>query len=138
MAIYSENFTISSIGFNDAIDITSKIQTIVLNANTQDALVNISVTSPCVSVLVLKYEPNLINDINSLLETLAPVNMLYKHDITWHEGNAFAHIRAAMLGTSINIGFKNNVLQLKDWQRIILIDFDNKSGNIDILVNIIF
>ena len=136
MAIINEKFSISTLGFGDIIDITQKVQGIVSGANVESALLNVCAISPCTSIITLEYEKGLNSDIISLLELLAPVNRLYNHDITWHDGNAFAHLRSALLAHNLTLPVMNKQIQLSNWQRIVLMDFDNKASVRDIVVSL--
>jgi len=49
----------------------------------------------------------------------------YHHDQTWHDGNGYAHLRAALIGPSLTIPFEQSQMQLGTWQQVVLIDFDN-------------
>ena len=72
-----------------------------------------------------------------VLDEIAPMDKDYHHDDTWHDGNGYAHIRAAMFGSSITVPLIEGALLLGTWQQIVLIDFDNKSRARNIYVQII-
>ena len=112
MAIFKEKFTISTKGFDDFIEITPKIQGIVNSSNIKEGIVNIFVLASTASVITLEYEPGLVVDLPKVLNSIVPLNRIYEHDNAWHDGNANAHLKAALLGT---------------WQQIVLVDFDNKA-----------
>ena len=138
MGISSEIFTISSNGFDDLIDITSKVQDIVSRVNKETALVNISVIAPTASVITLENESGLVGDFPSVLENIVPVNRVYKHDISWHEGNAHAHLKAALLGNNITLSVVNTKIALDANQKIALIDFDVKPSLRKIVVSVMY
>ncbi len=138
MGISSEIFTISSNGFDDLIDITSKVQDIVSRINKETALVNISVIAPTASVITLENESGLVGDFPSVLENIVPVNRVYKHDISWHEGNAHAHLKAALLGNNITLSVVNTKIALDANQKIALIDFDVKPSLRKIVVSVMY
>ena len=138
MGISSEIFTISSNGFDDLIDITSKVQDIVSRINKETALVNISVIAPTASVITLENESGLVGDFPSVLENIVPVNKVYKHDISWHEGNAHAHLKAALLGNNITLSVVNTKIALDANQKIALIDFDVKPSLRKIVVSVMY
>ena len=41
------------------------------------------------------------------------------------DGNGYAHVRSALIGTSFTVPVEKGRLVLGTWQQIILIDFDN-------------
>jgi secondary thiamine-phosphate synthase enzyme len=64
------------------------------------------------------------------------MNKRYHHDATWGDGNGFAHVRAAMLGCSLTVPFKDSRLLLGTWQQIVVMDFDNRSRKREVVVQI--
>ena len=77
-------------------------------------------------------------DLPEALERVAPQNIEYHHDDTWHDGNGYAHVRAAIMGNSLNIPLIDGALQLGTWQQVVLIDFDNKARTRTVYVQIIY
>ena len=125
MTVYTEKFLINTRGFTDIIDITQKVKSAVYAHNIKDGNV------------VVEYEPGLIKDLPDILDEIVPMNKDYHHDDTWHDGNGYAHIRAAILGSSISVPLIDGALLLGTWQQIVLIDFDNKPRSRNIHVQII-
>lgn len=132
-----EKFYISSNGFNDLIDITSKIEHVILNTEEKNALVNIYTPSSTASIMIIENEPGLAFDITNFLEQIIPINKIYQHDNVWHDGNAYAHIRASILNNSITLPLIDSKLSLSTYQQIVLLDLDNKSSNREIIVTVI-
>ena len=138
MAILLEKFSIISKGFNDVIDITQYVSNIVSNFNVQNAMVNISALSSYVSIITIEDESGIAYDISKMLEIIAPINRVYQHDNIWHEGNAYSHLRASILGNDITLPVSDGKVMLDELRKIILIDFDNKSANRNIVVTVIY
>ena len=72
------------------------------------------------------------------LERIAPTGAEYHHDEIWHDGNGYAHVRAAIVGSSVNIALKDGLLNLGTWQQVVLLDFDNKQRSRNITVQILY
>lgn len=138
MACLSDKFVILTKGFDDLIDITSKVQDIVSSFKVKTGIVNISVLSSTASIITLEDEPGLSFDLPKLLENIVPINKIYQHDNSWHDGNANAHLKAAMLGGSLSLSVVDGKIGLSTWQKIVLIDFDNKSANRQIVVSVAY
>lgn len=126
MPIITEKFNIITKGFTDIIDITSKIKDIAATHNIKEANVHVYVAGSTASITSIEFEPGLVKDLPEVLESLVPMNKIYHHDETWHDGNGYAHIRASIVGNSMNVPIIDGHLQLGTWQQIVLIDFDNK------------
>ncbi len=71
-----------------------------------------------------------------MLSRIAPSNIEYEHDNTWHDGNGRSHVRASLVGPSLTIPFVNNVLLLGTWQQIVVIEMDTQPRRRNIVVQI--
>lgn len=131
------SFVVKTKGFNDIIDITGKISEIVKNSKVKDGVCLISSPGSTCGITTIEYEPNLVADFKEFLEKLAPSNRTYRHDQTWGEANAPAHIRSALIKPFLAVPVENGELALGQWQQIVLIDFDNRPREREILVKII-
>jgi secondary thiamine-phosphate synthase enzyme len=137
MGIINETFTIHTEGNNDIIDITKQVQNCVYQHALKDGLVCVSIHGSTSAVTTIEYENGLVKDLKEALEKIAPTGQEYHHDEIWHDGNGYAHIRAAIIGNSVNIALVDGLLNLGTWQQIILLDFDNKPRSRSITVQII-
>lgn len=137
MAVYTENFTINTRGFTDIIDITQKVKSAVYNHNIKNGNVVVALAGSTASITTIEYEPGLLKDLPDVLDDVVPMNKQYHHDDTWHDGNGYAHVRAAIFGSSVSVPLIDGALLLGTWQQIVLIDFDNKPRSRHIYVQII-
>ncbi|MCP4566123.1 MAG: YjbQ family protein, partial [FCB group bacterium] len=64
-------------------------------------------------------------------------NRDYQHDLTWHDGNGFSHLRASMIGPDITIPFVGGKMTLGTWQQIVFLEFDNKARQRELVIQII-
>ena len=137
MTTKSEKFLISTKGFDDLIDITSKVQGLVSSFKIKNGIANDFVVSSTASIITLEQEPGLVFDLAKLLQDIVPINQIYQHDNAWHDGNAFAHLKAALLGNSVTLPVIDGKIELSSWQQIVLIDFDNKVSSKQIVVSVV-
>ena len=138
MGVYSENFLISSKGFSDVIDITSKVKNVALNAKIKDGIINIISISPTSSLIVLENVPGIAFDLAKLLDSIVPINKIYQHDNLWHDGNAFSHLRATILGNNLVFPLHNYEIIMDDYSQITFIDFDNKQSDKQVVVTVTY
>jgi len=144
VAVKNEKFLIKTNGFNDIINITSKVGDVVKNCTKNDGktvkngMIHIFAQGSTVSVTTLEYEPGLIKDFPLILDELIPENRLYNHDKTWHDGNGYAHIRASIIGNGITVPYANGEIELGTYQQIVLMDFDNKQRTRSVIVQLIY
>ncbi len=138
MAIINEEFTVTTKGNTDIIDITSKISNIVYNHQLQNAVVFVYAKGSTVSITNIEFEPGLLVDLPEALDKIAPNNANYHHDEMWHHGNGYSHVRASIIGNSLHLPLVDGVLQIGQWQQVVLIDFDSKPRSRQVNVQILY
>ena len=124
--IFQNKISLATRGFNQIIDITPSLHNLVQQSRLKDGSILIFVPGSTAGLTTIEYEPGLIKDVPEMLEKIAPMRVAYHHDQTWHDGNGYAHLRAALIGPSLTIPFENGRLQLGTWQQVVFIDFDNR------------
>ncbi len=137
MAVINEKFLINTKGFTDIIDITQKVRSVVYNHNIKNGTIVVAIAGSTASITTIEYEPGLLRDLPDILNEIAPQDKNYHHDDTWHDGNGYAHLRAALLGSSITVPLIDGAMILGTWQQIVLIDFDNKPRARNVYVQIL-
>ncbi|MGB5287736.1 MAG: secondary thiamine-phosphate synthase enzyme YjbQ, partial [Ignavibacteriaceae bacterium] len=136
MEIETYSISISTKGNCDMVDITDEVSGLVVNNNFVEGNVLLFAGGSTAGITTIEYEPGLLKDYPKFFERIAPVNLNYEHDNTWHDGNGHSHIRAAIQGASLNVPFSNGRLLLGTWQQIIFVDFDNRSRKREITIQI--
>jgi secondary thiamine-phosphate synthase enzyme len=136
MNVKTVSFNVSTKGFNDIVDITDQVQNEILNSDFTEGNALVFVPGATAGITTIEFEPGLLKDYPEFMEKIIPSNKNYHHDMTWHDGNGFSHVRASLQGASFQVPFKDKSLLLGTWQQIILVDFDNKSRNRRIIVQI--
>lgn len=136
MEIETHNFSLKTKGKTDILDITNFVQSIINSSGFIEGSALIFTGGSTAGITTIEYEPGLLDDYPKFFEKIIPSNIKYKHDETWHDGNGHSHIRAALQGASFTVPFANGNLLLGTWQQIILIDFDNRPRNRNIIVQI--
>jgi secondary thiamine-phosphate synthase enzyme len=137
MEIATFYISVSTKGNCDIIDITDDVRSLIDNNKFNEGNALIFVGGSTAGITTIEYEPGLLKDYPKFFDRIAPVNMNYEHDNTWHDGNGHSHVRAAIQGASLTIPFSKGRLLLGTWQQIILVDFDNRSRKREINVQII-
>jgi len=130
-------FKISTKGFNDIIDITNRVSEIVGKSDVSDGICLVFVAHSTCAVTTIEYEEGAMKDLKRALEIVAPMNTNYEHCKKWGDCNGYAHIRAALMKPNLSIPIENGKLTLGQWQQIVLIDFDNRPREREIIVKII-
>jgi secondary thiamine-phosphate synthase enzyme len=136
MEILTEQFTVSSQGNSEVVDITEQVAVILAQHKLREGIATVFVSGSTASITTTEFEPGLRRDIPEALQRIAPQGPRYQHDDTWHDGNGHSHVRAAFMGPSLTIPFSQGELLLGTWQQIVLIDHDNSPRNRMIFVQL--
>ena len=136
MDVKTLSFSIKTKGFNDVLDVTDEVQSLINSSGFSEGSALVFVVGSTAGITTIEFEPGLKKDYPELLEKLIPANKNYYHDNTWHDGNGYAHLRASLQGASFTVPFSNKRLLLGTWQQIILIDFDNRQRSRNIVVQL--
>lgn len=108
----------SEVGFYD---IGGQVQNIIASSGIVNGLCSVFVPHTTAAITINEdADPNVLTDLMSQLELLVPGFRPYRHA----EGNSPAHIKASLLGHSINIPVIDGRLGLGTWQGLFLAEFD--------------
>jgi secondary thiamine-phosphate synthase enzyme len=137
MSVITRTITVRSHGENDMIDITPQISEATKATMLQDGIVTIFVSGSTAAVTTIEYEPGLKKDFPKMLARIAPSEIEYEHDNTWHDGNGHSHVRASLIGPSLTVPFNNTGLMLGTWQQIVLLEMDTRPRERKIVLQIL-
>ncbi|HET7149254.1 MAG TPA: secondary thiamine-phosphate synthase enzyme YjbQ [Candidatus Nitrosopolaris sp.] len=137
MTIITKGININSKGEDDMVDLTTPISEAVDETKLTAGIVTIFVAGSTAAVTTIEYEPGLKIDFPKMLSRIAPKDLVYEHDNTWHDGNGHSHVRASLIGASLTIPFKDNKLLLGRWQQVVLLEMDTRRRERKIILQII-
>lgn len=121
----------------DIADITVPLREIVAASGVRDGSAQLSTVGSTGSLTTIEYEPGAVEDLKRAIERMAPRDMEYAHEMTWHDGNGHSHVQAALLGPSVVVPVRQGRLCLGTWQQVIAINHDNKARRRTVEVTII-
>lgn len=134
--LINKDILVHSRGNTDIIDITSDVQSVLAKSGMSDGSVLLFVRGSTATLTTVEYEPNLVKDLKEAFDRLVPSNINYDHSKTWGDFNGHSHVRASLMGPSLQVPFVGGKLQLGTWQQIILIDFDTSPRHRNILAQL--
>jgi secondary thiamine-phosphate synthase enzyme len=103
------------------IDITAKVREIVDRSPTDEGFCTVIAPHTTASIIINEaYDPSVAADLLARLDKMVPWEGDYSHA----EGNAAAHIKAALLGSTVLAPIHEGKLMLGTWQGILFVDFD--------------
>jgi secondary thiamine-phosphate synthase enzyme len=130
-------FKISTKGFTDIIDITDKVSKIVRDSEIREGICLVFVAHSTCAITTIEYEEGVIKDLKRALEIIAPMNDNYEHCKKWGDCNGYAHIRAALMKPCLSVPIEDGKLVLGQWQQLVLVDFDNRPREREIIVKVV-
>jgi secondary thiamine-phosphate synthase enzyme len=113
--------TVKSRNRTELIDITSKIQDLVVASRIGRGLCMLYVPHTTAAITINESaDPSVKDDILMILNTIVPWKAGYRH----MEGNSPAHVKSTLIGPSELIAVENDRLVLGTWQGIFFCEFD--------------
>jgi len=119
------------------IDITQETAALIREGNLKNGIITVFVAGSTAAVTTIEYEPGLKSDFRNMLSRIAPHDIDYEHDNTWHDGNGHSHVRASLVGPSLTIPFRNRSLMLGTWQQIVLVEMDTQPRQRSVIIQIL-
>ena len=116
-------------------DITDRVNDIINQSGIEEGICLVYVPHTTSAVTVNEHaDPDVVADIITRLDAIVPQNVGYRHG----EGNSAAHIKAALIGTSVTIPVHYGELALGTWQGVFFCEFDgprNRDAHIKIIAD---
>jgi len=134
--IFSETISLSTKGFCDILDITHDVEGVIDRSRIETGLVTVFCSGSTGAVTTIEYESGVLRDLQKAIEKVIPSYIPYEHDKRWGDGNGFSHVRAALMKPSLTIPLIKGKLTLGTWQQIVIVDFDNRRRERNILVQV--
>ncbi|NIM46993.1 MAG: YjbQ family protein [Candidatus Aenigmarchaeota archaeon] len=128
---YSETIEVK-IKSQDFHDITGEVENIIRKSEIDDGICNIFAIGATGAIVVNENEPMLLEDFRRTLEKISSSKKLYQHI-----ENAHSHIRSMLIGNSQSIPVKEGRLMLGTWQNIMVINFDTRNREREVLVTVV-
>jgi secondary thiamine-phosphate synthase enzyme len=136
MQIKSYKIRVRTKGFCDIHDITQEASQKLKQSGIHEGQATFFVAGSTAGFTTVEYEPGLVKDLQELFEKIIPQNQYYHHEEAWHDGNGFAHVRASLLKPSLTVPVVDGQMTLGTWQQVVLIDFDNRPRQRDIVFQV--
>jgi len=103
------------------VDISGEVAAIVRDAALREGVAVVYVPHTTAGVTINEdVDPSVRSDIEMALERLVPADLPFRHA----EGNADAHVKASLMGSSVTVPVTDGRLQLGTWQGIYFCEFD--------------
>lgn len=110
----------------DLADVSRMVTGIVSASRVREGSAQLAAVGSTASLTTIEFEPGAVEDLKRAIVRLAPPDMEYVHELTWHDGNGHSHVQAALLGPSLVVPIRDGQLRLGTWQQVVLINHDNR------------
>ena len=115
----------------------TRCRAFVADSRIRQGIVNITGMGSTLGITTLEFESGCVADLQRALEEIAPAAGDYAHNARWGDGNGYAHLRSALVGTGRSFPVNDGQLMTGTWQQIVLCDFDNRTRDRQVLVTVV-
>lgn len=122
VVMYIETIDIRTSSRDEMVDVTSQVAQAIRDSGIDEGIVTVYVPHTTAAVTINENaDPSVVHDILAGLDKAFPWHQsYYRHT----EGNSAAHIKSAIVGSSVRIPFQNGKMLLGTWQGIFFCEFD--------------
>jgi secondary thiamine-phosphate synthase enzyme len=115
------------------LDITREVQTAVSNCGIKDGIATVFVPHTTAGITINENsDPDVVADMAEALAKAIPWEAEYRHA----EGNAAAHVKSSLMGSSVQVIVESGLLRLGTWQAVYFCEFDGPRSR-DIWIQVI-
>lgn len=137
MAVHSGVLRLSTPGDGAIVDLTDGVASVVRTAGVEHASVTVFVRGSTAAITTMEHEPGGVADLRATLERLVPALRDYEHNVRNGDTNGHAHLRASLVGPSVAIPVVSGSLVLGTWQQVVLVDFDVRPRDREVVVQVV-
>ncbi|HOQ67725.1 MAG TPA: secondary thiamine-phosphate synthase enzyme YjbQ [Candidatus Atribacteria bacterium] len=114
-------FTVKTHSQEEFIDITNLVREALTSSHVQKGVAIVYVPHTTAGITINESaDRSVVEDILEALRRIVPANLPYRH----LEGNAPAHVKASLVGSSVSVLIERGNLLLGTWQGIFFCEFD--------------
>jgi secondary thiamine-phosphate synthase enzyme len=116
-----KQFSLRTRGRTQFVDITGEVQAAVSALGLRDGVVTVFAPHTTAGLTINEHaDPDVAADLAAALDRMVPWDAGYEHA----EGNAAAHVKASLVGSSVRVLVAGGRLRLGTWQGIFFCEFD--------------
>lgn len=116
-----KSFEIETRSRTQFVPVTDRVQAAVRDLGIREGAVTVFVPHTTAGVTINENaDPDVVADMAMALDRMVPWSAGYAHD----EGNAAAHMKASLMGSSVRVIVEAGRLRLGTWQGIYFCEFD--------------
>jgi secondary thiamine-phosphate synthase enzyme len=137
VTVETHRFDVATRGDTHVVDLTDAVIGALLAGTIRNGIVTVFAVGSTAGVTTTEFEPGLVHtDLRTALQRVAPEDGVYQHELTWHDDNGHAHVRATLVGPSLTVPLVDGRPTLGTWQQIVLMDFDTRGRHRQIVIQV--
>lgn len=138
MPVYTHQLSLQMHGDSHIENISAQIRRVLEEGDVNAGIITIFVKHTTASVLIIEDEPGLRADTKTIWDRLVPADPHWQHNTrNPGEDNGHSHLRGQIQGQSLTIPFVERQLTLGTWQEIVVVDFDTRSRQREMIIQLI-
>ncbi len=138
MPVKSLSMQLAMRGETHVENITSQVEKAVESTGLIAGIVTVFIKHTTASVMIIEDEPGIRADTKSFWDRMIPADPSLQHNTrNAGEDNGHSHLRGQLQGPSIVIPFTDRALQLGTWQQIVVVDFDTRARNRELVIQVL-
>lgn len=116
-----QRYSVTTRRRSELVLVTDLVQTAVEALGIRDGVITVFVPHTTAGITLNENaDPDVVRDLIAALDRLVPWDGDWAHN----EGNAAAHVKASLIGSSIRVPVEGGRLRLGTWQGIFFCEFD--------------
>ena len=137
MPIMTHYMQISMKGDSHIENLTQPVQQILSDSGFQAGILTLFIKHTTASVMIIEDETGIRSDTKTFWNQAIPANPQWEHNTrNPGEDNGHSHLRGQLQGPSLTIPFAKGIMTLGTWQQLVLIDFDTRPRNRELVVQL--
>ncbi len=134
---FLRNYYVNVTANVDTLVISHDIKRAIRESNVLNGLVTVFIPGATAGIIILENDPKIYEGYRLWIEKQIPLSKSPRPSRRSGSGCNEAHLRAALIGGSLNIPLQDGKLMLGAWQEVVLFDFDDKIGRREITIQIL-
>ena len=136
--VHTGQLQLSTRGNAHVLDITDEVGGVLAESGVREGILVVFAVGSTAAITTTEAEPGLLtHDLRAFYERIAPADVYYRHEETWHDDNGHSHVRASSLGPSVAVPVVEGRMTLGTWQQIVVLDFDTRARQRSVVVQIV-
>ena len=133
---HQQSIELETAGHGEMHDLTPGVTAVIEQSGVTTGVAHIFNVGSTAAVGTIEFEPGLKKDLPAILDRLMPPGRDYRHEQTWHDGNAHSHLQATTIGPSLTVPVAAGQPVLGTWQQIFHLECDVKPRQRTVMVTV--